>query len=480
MDTNQTAADWPGLPFGLNGAARRMREHPLRCWALTVALVAGSLVLRAIMGMAGAAPFLPFYPAIMAATVLAGRRTGYGALVLTVLAAVEFLYGPGGSPALAHDGFAALVLHVAVSVAVVEILARLGISADRLVAHQRLLATLAEDLAEREARSAAQLSELEALYDEAPIGLGFLDRELRFVRVNTALAEMNGPTVTEHIGLKVWDIVPDLRQSAEPMLRRVLETGEILRGVELSGETPARPGERRDWIEMFYPVRDATGAIVGVGLCCSDITELARARDREALLTREVDHRAKNLLAVVQSVLHLTRSAGTVEEFKAAVAGRIQALGRVHTLLAENRWDGVALGALMHQELAPFGSAVTITGDDRSVVLEPSVTQAVSMILYELATNSAKHGALSGSGRVELGCAIEADAIALSWVEKGGPAVAPPTHAGFGTSLIERTVSRLLGGTLDYRLEPDGLVCNIRFPRGKARAGSGAAAVAAD
>jgi len=359
-------------------------------------------------------------------------------------------------------------------------LAHLGVSADRLVEHQRHLAALAEDLAEREGRSAAQLSELEALYDEAPVGLGFLDRELRFVRINAALAEMNGPSVAEHIGRKVWDIVPDLRRSAEPMLRRVLDAGETLRGVELSGETPARPGERRDWIEMFYPIRDAAGAVVGVGICCGEVTELVRAREREVLLSREVDHRAKNLLAVVQSVLHLTRSVGTVEEFKAAVTGRIQALGRVHTLLAENRWDGVALGDLLHQELAPFGSAVTITGGDRPIVLPPSVTQAVSMVLYELATNSAKHGALSADGTVALDCAVDDAAIALSWVERGGPAVAPPTHAGFGTSLIERTVRRLLGGTLEFRLEPDGLVCNIRFPRGKARAGSGAAAVAAD
>jgi len=97
------------------------------------------------------------------------------------------------------------------------------------------------------------------------------------------------------------------------------------------------------------------------------------------------------------------------------------------------------------------------------VVLPPSPAQAISMILHELATNSAKHGALSGGGRVALQCQA-GERIVLRWEEHGGPKVEPPTRNGFGTSLIQTAVKRLLSGTLDYRLEPDGLVCDISFP----------------
>jgi len=219
---------------------------------------------------------------------------------------------------------------------------------------------------------------------------------------------------------------------------------------------------------MFYPVRDEDGTIGGVGICCAEITDMRNAREREQLLMREVDHRAKNLLTVVQSVLHLSRSAGSVEEYRAAVTGRIQALGRVHTILAENRWDGVRIDDLLHQELAPYGHGVEIAGPHESILLPPSPAQAVSMILHELATNSAKHGALSNGGRVALSCDAHDGQINISWTEHGGPPVAPPARNGFGTSLIQTSVKRLLGGTLDYRLEPDGLACEISFPQPRA------------
>lgn len=459
MGVELTGSVPPLLPFGLAGAGLRRRERPLFCIAMTVAMVAAACAVRWLMGP-GPAPFAAYYPAIIAAALLGGRPLGYFAVVLAGLSAAYLFLPPDSSFAVDWAGAEALGLHAIVSLFAVETVAQIGMRADVLEART-------EDLARREARASASLSELEALYDNAPIGLGFLDREMRFVRINRTLAEMNGPSPDDHLGRCVWDILPNLRDQAEPALRQVLDHGETLTDIELSGETPAHPGEQRHWVEMFYPVNGADGTVEGIGICCADITDIRRSREREQLLMREVDHLAKNLLTVVQSVLHLSRSAESVDDYRAAVTGRIQALGRVHTILADNRWDGVPLADLVAQELAPYGQGVEIACEDCRVVLPPSPAQAISMILHELATNSAKHGALSADGRVALQCGA-GERITLRWEEHGGPPVQPPTRNGFGTSLIQTAVKRLLSGNLDYRLEPDGLVCDISFPLPKA------------
>ena len=508
------SVDREGLsPTGSRWFALRSwgRRHP--AGAVLVALGLAGLANLMVYGLGRSlpAPFLPFYPAVMAAALLRGRALGYAIGAVCLGSVTLFLLtAPGGWVPLGL--ILTLGLSMLVGSLVVEILSQLSNLAEALRGREAVLATGTATLLRQEARLGAALSELEALYNEAPIGLGFLDRDLRFVRINAALAEMNGFSVEAHIGKSVWDLVPDLRASAEPMLRQVIEENMAIKGVELSGETPAQPGVRRDWTEMFYPVHDGDGAVQGVGIFCEEVTEAKRAHERERLLTREVDHRAKNLLTVIQSVLKLTRSTGSVDEFKAAVTGRIQSLGRAHTLLAQNRWEAVELEALVRQELEPFGPALRIVPIGRALRIQPNVAQAISMILHELATNSVKHGALSGlaaggQGHVEFGCALrwagpEAPAeptpleaedgaiasaawgeagtapqdpagagpdgetgwITLTWTEHGGPPVQPPNRTGFGTSLIRNAVKGLLAGELDYTLHPQGLACTIRFP----------------
>jgi PAS domain S-box-containing protein len=136
------------------------------------------------------------------------------------------------------------------------------------------------------------MDELEQLYVRAPLGLGLLDRELRFVRINDALAEMNGFPAAEHIGKAVWDLLPDLRSSAEPALRQVVATGKILRDFEISGVTAARPGEVRHWREQFYPLRGDDGTVLGIGIICEEVTE--RKRQDQALRDSEGHLRTLN------------------------------------------------------------------------------------------------------------------------------------------------------------------------------------------
>jgi PAS domain S-box-containing protein len=142
------------------------------------------------------------------------------------------------------------------------------------------------ELVESRERIGAQLAELEALYSAAPVGLQMLDRDLRVVRINEALAELNGFSVAEHVGRNIFDIVPDARSVAEPLLRRVLETGEPVIDFELEGETAKAPGVVRTWNELFYPVKDQTGEATGIGVICLETTERTASDRRLAALNR--------------------------------------------------------------------------------------------------------------------------------------------------------------------------------------------------
>ena len=123
-----------------------------------------------------------------------------------------------------------------------------------------------------------RLAELESLYQSAPLGLAMLDHDLKFVRVNDALADMNGIPAADHIGKYAFDVVPDLRAQAEPMFKSVLESGEAICDVEFRGETKRTPGISHDWVEQIYPLKTAAGEVVGLGLIIEQITERKQAQ----------------------------------------------------------------------------------------------------------------------------------------------------------------------------------------------------------
>jgi len=205
-----------------------------------------------------------------------------------------------------------------------------------------------------------------------------------------------------------------------------------------------------------------------------DVTERKAAEERQALLSREVDHRAKNALAVVQAALRLTRKDDVVA-YAHAVEGRVGALARAQTVLAVGRWEGADLRALLEAELALFvagengGQRTELEGPP--VALPPSVTQPLAMAAHELATNAIKHGALSvPGGRVSVSWRVERKAgtaplLRLRWTETGGPAVkGPPGRRGFGSRLLEGTLRGQLGGAVSLDWQPTGLVCDMEVP----------------
>jgi PAS domain S-box-containing protein len=212
--------------------------------------------------------------------------------------------------------------------------------------------------------------------------------------------------------------------------------------------------------------KDAANQISRISGVTIDITDRKEAEERQLLLAREVDHRAKNALAVVHAIVSLTR-ADNIKQFVAAVEGRIQALARAHSLLSESRWRGANIADLMQEELAPYRTPrfdrVRISG--KSLSLEPSTAQALALALHELATNAAKYGALSlPSGGVQVDWELKAAKLELRWRESGGPPVDEAAPGGFGIRVIKASVESQLGGTVEFDWRHDGLQCAIVIP----------------
>jgi PAS domain S-box-containing protein len=227
-------------------------------------------------------------------------------------------------------------------------------------------------------------------------------------------------------------------------------------------------GELRWCIGTAVASLDSTDNVVRISGVTVDITDRKEAEERQVLLAREVDHRARNALALVQSIVRLTRS-DTIKSYIAAVDGRIGALARAHTLLAQSRWQGADLGRLVEEELAPYraGEDGRVAASGPDVSLEPRTAQTLALALHELSTNAAKYGALSvAAGRVEVGWELQPDSLMLHWSESAGPPVGQAPSAGFGIRVISASIERQLEGKADFRWQREGLRCTLRVPRG--------------
>jgi two-component system CheB/CheR fusion protein len=165
-------------------------------------------------------------------------------------------------------------------------------------------------------RLAQKREELQTIYETAPIGLCVLDRNLRFVRINRRMAEINGVPVQQHIGRTVREVLPGVAEATEPVLRRVLETGQPVVDFEFTGETPAHPGRRRTWVESWHPIKDAGGNVVAVNVVAREVTE---QREAEAALraSEERFRIAQESSLVAFTLLRAVRGAdGTIVDFE--------------------------------------------------------------------------------------------------------------------------------------------------------------------
>jgi two-component sensor histidine kinase/DNA-binding response OmpR family regulator len=208
------------------------------------------------------------------------------------------------------------------------------------------------------------------------------------------------------------------------------------------------------------------GQLVRLSGVTVDITDRKVAEERQLLLAEEVDHRARNVVAVVQSVMRLTR-AENIEDYIAAVDGRIRALSNAHKLLSRSRWEGADLGKLVDEEFAPYRADdfEKISAKGPAVMLQPATAQTLALALHELVTNAAKYGALSAiSGRVRLNWELRASNLEMSWSESGGPAVGQPRSRGYGMRVVTAGIENQLGGRVLFDWNPAGLHCTLSIP----------------
>jgi PAS domain S-box-containing protein len=309
------------------------------------------------------------------------------------------------------------------------------------------------------------------LFEQLPFAIYICDRDGLVLRYNRRAAELWGRSPklgdpNERFCGSYRMYCPDgspLPHHECPMAD-VLRSGISVRQQEVHIERP--DGSRGIALVDIEAVKDGDGNIIGAVNCSQDITERKRAEEREKILAGEVDHRAKNLLALVQAAVQLT-DADTVKDFKAAIEGRIQALSNAHSLLAQSRWAGVDLHSLIMEEFAPYRAAETLRADisGPTLVLEPKSAQSMAMVLHELTTNAVKYGALSvPSGRLRVEWSHGEAEIVIRWSEADGPPVKPPSHQGFGTRLVGPLVQTGLEGKLRYDWNPDGFACEIVIP----------------
>jgi two-component sensor histidine kinase/DNA-binding response OmpR family regulator len=224
-------------------------------------------------------------------------------------------------------------------------------------------------------------------------------------------------------------------------------------------------GEIRWCIGSAAASVDGAGNVVRISGVTLDITDRKEAEARQVLLAREVDHRARNTLAVIQSIIRLTR-AKTVKEYVHGIEGRIKALARAHTLLSDSRWNGADLATLVTDELAPYRSGDRIQCQGPDVSLQPATAQGLALALHELATNAAKHGALSTpGGRIRLEWELRPDALTLTWAERDGPRIAVPSTRNFGLKVITASIEQQLSGKAEFNWDPQGLRCMFSIPR---------------
>ena len=295
-------------------------------------------------------------------------------------------------------------------------------------------------------------------------------RNGRFVDCNDAMARMYGLGRAEDLIGKTLEFpLPSSDPAARAYLAGVICSGYNVTGVE-SVERDADGNPKYFENSIIAIIED--GWLKRLWGIQRDISDRRRAEEQRTLLIHELNHRVKNTLATVQSIAAQTlRNAGTAQEAKEALEGRLMALARAHDVLTTESWEGAELKDIAAQALEPYRSL----GEDRLTMkgpelrLSPRIALALSMALQELTTNAVKHGALSNAtGKVDITWEVSqveaGNRLHLRWQETGGPPVQPPTRKGFGTRLIERSLARELNGDVRIMFNPEGVLCTVDAP----------------
>ncbi len=330
------------------------------------------------------------------------------------------------------------------------------------------LGVICEDITEEKKAQLVQ-AHLAAIVEFAPDAIVSTSPDGRVRSWNPGAERMFGYTASEAIGqpaefLMIEGSRDDPGGISDPAIKGEDVRREVLRRRKDGTSVPVSISAS--------PMRDAHGRIIAVSMMFRDISEQKRREDHTRFIMRELSHRSKNLLAVIQAMARQTaRTSRDIQDFNVRFNARVAGLAQSHDLLVNQDWRGVPVMELVRAQLAPFVDR----SEDRLVLsgplvsLKPEAAQNIGLALHELATNASKHGALSTpSGRIEIGWEIESRdghrRFRMNWRESGGPEVSKPSERGFGSTVVETMVSRALDGDAQLEWKPHGIEWHLSVP----------------
>ena len=304
------------------------------------------------------------------------------------------------------------------------------------------------------------LASMIASSNDAILGI---DLDMFITSWNAAATRLYGYAEEEAVGRTVLKLVPDDRMEEEPSILKQIKAGLVVEPYET--RRLRKDGRQVDVLLSVSPILDASGKVIGASKVAHDISARKEAERLQAMLTGELNHRVKNILATVTAIARQTigRSISNREDVEVFLE-RLGSLGKAQDLLLLGKWEHADLQAVVEQAVSAYSSAkFEIAGDP--VRLPPRAVVSLSLALHELATNAAKYGALSvPSGKVYIQWRTDPPAgplLLLEWKEEGGPEVMSPTRSGFGSTLIERLLTAELKGSSKMIFARDGLRCVI-------------------
>ena len=324
------------------------------------------------------------------------------------------------------------------------------------------------ELAEQAQKAEAAAAHLAAIVSSS--GDAIISKDLQGIiqTFNKGAQRLFGYTAEEAIGKPATLLIPADRIDEETGILERIGRGETIDRYETVRQR--KDGILVDISLTISPIRDPGGSIIGAAKIARDITERKQAEKHNKLLMAEVNHRARNLLGVVQAVAQQTAKHSHPAIFVERLSERIAGLAASQDLLVKNQWQGVEVANLVEAQLAHFkdliGTRVLLEGPP--MCLSPAAAQGIGMALHELATNAAKYGALSNSeGRVHITWQVAAaqdPTFTMQWLEEGGPTVAAPSHHGYGQIVIGSMAEAAVDGTAEIDYRESGLSWKLSAP----------------
>jgi PAS domain S-box-containing protein len=364
---------------------------------------------------------------------------GREGVAIGTLSVIDTVVRPAGLSELQREGLAVLADAVML----------------RLYAHRKAL--------EMERETQAREEYLHSLADSIPAIAWSATPDGHFDYFNKQMVEFTGGGDDQSGG----GFHPEDWKKASALWQECLKTGKTY---EIEHRLRRHDGEYRWMISRALPVRDASGRIIRWFGTAVDIHDLYEASAARELLAKELSHRIKNIFAVISGLVSLSaRRHPEAKKFAEDLDSTIRALGRAHEFVRpDDKARSSNLHGLLEKLFAPYGSGegarVKVTGDDFAI--NARMATPLALVFHELATNSAKYGALAtGEGTVSLKVADGGETVRLTWRERGGKKVKKPVREGFGTRLVDMSVNGQLGGSWKRRFEEDGLVVELKLPK---------------